>query len=114
MKGYIKMKLLTKEILNAFTKQGDASNKLPKDIKIIVKFFNPVGRGQWYASEWIPEEGIFFGFVSLFNDYNDEMGYFSLKELQEYRGPLGLGIERDMHFKPGSYTLQQLIDGERP
>lgn len=108
------MKLLTKGLLKAFEKQGDTSRQQASETKVIAKFFNPVGAGTWYAAEWIPEEGIFFGFVSLFNDYNDEMGYFSLQELEEYRGPLGLGIERDLHFKPGSYTLQQLIDGERP
>jgi hypothetical protein len=31
-----------------------------------------------------------------------ELGYFSLKELNEARGPLGLPIERDLHFKPKS------------
>ena len=106
------MKLLTKEILNAFTKQSDTSNKNPKDIKIIVKFFNPVGRGQWYATEYDEANRIFFGFVSIFNDYNDELGSFSLDELEEYRGPLGLGIERDLHF--GTHYLNEVLEGERP
>ena len=108
------MKLLTKEILKAFEKQGDTSSKQASETKVIAKFFNPTGAGTWYAAEWIPAEGIFFGFVSIFNDHCDELGYFSLQELEEFRGRMGLGIERDMHFKPGSYTLQQLIDGERP
>lgn len=108
------MKLLNKELLKAFEKQGDISRQKASETKVIAKFFNPVGAGTWYAAEWIPEEGIFFGFVSIFNDYNDELGYFSLQELEEYRGSLGLGIERDLHFKPGSYTLQQLVDGDRP
>ena len=108
------MKLLTKELLKAFEKQGDTSRQKASETKVIAKFFNPIGAGTWYASEWIPEEGIFFGFVSLFNDYNDELGYFSLQELESFRGQFGLGIERDLHFIPGSYTLQQLIDGARP
>jgi hypothetical protein len=29
-----------------------------------------------------------------------ELGSFSLEELQGYKGPLGLGIERDIHFQP--------------
>ena len=106
------MKLLTKEILNAFKKQGDTSNKDPKDTKVIVKFFNPTGAGTWYATEYDETDRIFFGFVSIFNDYNDELGSFSLDELEEYRGPLGLGIERELHF--GDYTLRQIMDGERP
>ena len=106
------MKLLTKEILNNFKKQGSTEGKDPKDIKIIAKFFNPTGAGTWYATEWIPEDEVFFGFVSLFNDYNDELGYFSLPELLEFKGMFGLGIERDRYF--GDHTLQELLDGKRP
>ena len=42
---------------------------------------------------------VFFGLVSLFGDYNDEWGYFSLNELKTYVGKFGLGIERDLHFE---------------
>jgi hypothetical protein len=28
------------------------------------------------------------------------LGYFSLNELKEVRGAMGLKIERDIHFKP--------------
>jgi hypothetical protein len=28
------------------------------------------------------------------------LGYFSLSDLASVKGPLGLGIERDLHFKP--------------
>jgi hypothetical protein len=29
-----------------------------------------------------------------------EFGYISLKELETVRGPMGLPIERDLHWKP--------------
>jgi len=106
------MKLLTKQILADFKKQGYTDGKPSDQVKVIVKFFNPVGAGNWYAVEYDEKERIFFGFVSLFNDWNDELGYFSLDELEAYRGPLGLGIERDMHF--GDHTLQEILDGARP
>ncbi len=106
------MKLLTKQILADFKKQGHTDGKPSNEVKIIAKFFNPVGAGNWYAVEYDEEERLFFGFVSLFNDWNDELGYFSLDELESYRGPLGLGIERDMHF--GDHTLQEVLDGARP
>lgn len=106
------MKLLTAGILKKFEKQGHTDGKDPKDIKIIVKFFNPCGIGTWYATEYMPDERLFFGFVSLYNDYNDALGYFSLDELQSYKGPLGIGIERDMYF--GDYKLQDILDGKRP
>jgi hypothetical protein len=57
------------------------------------------------ASEYDPTAQIFFGYVI---GLEDELGYFSLEELEEARGPLGLPIERDEHFKPASLKeLQQ-------
>ena len=29
-----------------------------------------------------------------------ELGYFSLAEIQDARGPMGLPIERDLHWTP--------------
>ena len=43
------------------------------------------------------EDVTFFGFVV---GHFPELGYFSLSELQSVRGPWGLPIERDLHFKP--------------
>ena len=63
-----------------------------------VKFFTPDSDWTWYASEFDGED-IFFGLVSGFEV---ELGYFSLKELQETKGPMGLHIERDLYFKPKS------------
>jgi len=90
------MKLLTKEILERFAKVG--SQESVADPIIICKFFNPTGAGTWYATEYDPERKEFFGFVSIFGDDNDELGYFSLDELESYVGTFGLGIERDLHF----------------
>ena len=39
----------------------------------------------------------FFGAVS---GIEFELGYFSLSELEQTTGPLGLHIERDLYFKP--------------
>jgi hypothetical protein len=65
-------------------------------------FFTPDSNWTWYASEFDGED-IFFGLVSGFEV---ELGYFSLKEMQEARGPMGLPIERDLHFNP--MTLREL------
>ena len=107
------MKILTKELLKEFEKQGDTSHQKSSKRKVIAKFFNPIGSGAWYAVDYIPETGIFFGFISLFSD-SGKKGYFSIQKLNEDLRPFGLGAERDLHFKPGSYTLKQLIDGDRP
>jgi hypothetical protein len=44
----------------------------------------------------------------LVNGIELELGYFSLKELQQTCGPLGLPIERDVHFEPK--TLKELME----
>lgn len=92
------MKLLTKEIINEFKKVG--SQEQVEDPIVIARFFNPAGIGTWYATEFDEDEQMFFGYVSLFGDHNDEWGYFSLEELQNFRGRFNLGIERDLHSKP--------------
>jgi len=42
-------------------------------------------------------QDMFFGLVVGFEE---ELGYFLLSELRQARGPFGLPIERDIHFKP--------------
>ena len=89
------MKLLNKTIEKRFQKIGRQEGV--KDPIVVAKFFNPTGIGTWYATEYKPEEKMFFGYVSLFGDECDEWGYFSLTELESVRGLMGLGIERDLH-----------------
>ena len=91
------MKLMTQELLRRFAEIGRQEEA--KDPIVVAKFFNPAGAGTWYATEYDPEERIFFGYVSIFGDLNDEWGSFSLDELEDYRGPFCLGIERDRYFK---------------
>ena len=91
------MKLLTQELRARFAKIG--SQETVKDPLVIAKFFNPSGGGTWYAIEYDTEAKIFFGYVSIFGDHNDEWGSFSLDELQTFRGSFGLGIERDRFFE---------------
>jgi hypothetical protein len=90
------MKLMTQKLEKRFKEVGSQA-KVEAPI-IIAKFFNPAGAGTWYATEYDPVHRIFFGYVSIFGDHNDEWGSFSLDELQEYKGPLGIGIERDLYF----------------
>ena len=90
------MKLMTEELEKRFKEVGSQENE--KDPLIIAKFFNPAGAGTWYATEYDPNTKTFFGYVSIFGDYNDEWGYFNLCVLEDFKGPLGLGIERDLYF----------------
>ena len=81
-----------------------SNEEIGLDADAHVKFFTPDSNWSWYASEFDGED-IFFGLVSGFEV---ELGYFSLKELKSVRGPLGLPIERDLHFEPR--TLKELMD----
>ena len=87
---------MTKEIEERFTEVGRQEEV--KDPLVIAKYFNPTGAGTWYATEYDPEARIFFGYVSIFGDHNDEWGSFSLAELEDYEGRFDLGIERDLYF----------------
>jgi len=98
------MKLLTKELEKRFARLGSQEHKSIADHIIVCKFFNPIGAGTWYATEYNPEEKMFFGYVSIFGGGNDDRGYFSLTELESYKGKFGLGIERDLHFTEKKFS----------
>ena len=91
------MKLLTKELRKRLPRLYETEN-MPscKEMMARVKFFSPDSGWTWYVIEFDGED-IFFGYVE---GLEKEFGYFSLKELEEIRGPLGLKIERDLYFKP--------------
>ena len=96
------MKLLTPEII-ATLPALYSQEEVPDPI-VVVKFFTPDSSWTWYATEGQPEESedgktdfLFFGLV---DGMEKELGYFCLSELERARGPLGLPIERDLHFKP--------------
>jgi len=92
------MKLLTKEILKKLPKLGATESEI--DPMAIVKFFHPMSNWTWYATEYSPEERMFFGRV---DGHESELGYFSLDELEQTR-IRGLSIERDMWFKPAKLS----------
>ena len=62
-----------------------------------VKFFSPTSSWTWYITEYNPEDRLFYGLVY---GQEREWGYISLDELESVKGPFGIGIERDLHFKP--------------
>lgn len=95
------MKLITKQIENRLAKYPLYSQDgKGMKAKILCKFFNPCGAGTWYVleAEKLPNGDYrFFGIVDL---YEREYGYFLLSQLKSVRNRFGLGIERDMYFKP--------------
>ncbi|MBU1000284.1 DUF2958 domain-containing protein [Patescibacteria group bacterium] len=88
------MKLLTKRIRSKLPETY--STQYGKDPKVFCKFFLPMTRWTWYATEFDGED-LFFGYVV--GDY-PELGYFRLSELISIEGPYGLTVERDLYFNP--------------
>jgi Protein of unknown function (DUF2958) len=69
------------------------------DLWPVVKLFNPCGAATWLLTEIDPDdENVAWGLCDLGMGF-PEFGTVSLDELAAYRGPFGLGIERDLHFK---------------
>ncbi len=67
------------------------------DPMVLVKLFDPTGSWTWYIIEYDPESRTAFGLV---DGFEAELGDFSMEELVELRGAMGLPIERDIHWTP--------------
>ena len=93
-KGVKYMQLITKELQAKLPPLYACEDK--KDPIVICKFFAPWTNWTWYAIEFDGEDR-FFGYVV---GHDNELGYFSLSELQWIEGPFGLKIERDLYFDP--------------
>jgi hypothetical protein len=65
----------------------------------VVKFFDPTGPATWIITEMMADGDTLFGLCDLGLD-SPELGTVSLSELQSVRLPFGLGIERDVWFRP--------------
>ena len=76
----------------------DSGEEQELDALVQVKFLTPDSPWSRYASE-LDGEDLFLGLVSGFDV---ELGYFSLKELKDVKGPMGLPIERGLYYEPKS------------
>ena len=95
------MKLLTKEVRKTLPLLYSQESLGGKAVAH-VKFFTPDSSWTFWATEFDGED-TFFGLV---DGHEKELGYFSLRELTEVRGPMGLPIERDLWWKPK--TLEEI------
>lgn len=88
------MQLLTKELRKKLPPIG--TTQAQENPMAICKFFTPDANWTWWPFEFDGKD-TFFGAVS---GMEFELGNFSLSELQETTGALGLHVERDLYFKP--------------
>ena len=98
------MKLLTKYLRQKLEENHremvscrDEGREEPDQVPV-VKFFTPWGRGTWLLTELCPD-GRMFGLCDLGMGF-PELGFVGLWEIEEIRGPAGMKIERDRHWKP--------------
>lgn len=104
------MKLLTKELMRRLPPSQEGKGD---EAVVYAKFFTPDSNWTWYVTEAmavLDEETevplkevngrgfIDVRFFGLVDGFERELGYFSLRELEAARGPLGLSIERDRYW----------------
>ena len=77
-----------------------AQDGLGDEAIVHVKYFDPTGSYTWYLTELDPEEGIAFAYTVSSHCPEGELGYVSIPELAEIVVRFGLGVERDIHWKP--------------
>ena len=91
------MQLLTEKIKKRipalYSRESDT------DMRFVCKFFDPCGSWTWYVLEGEELENGDWRLYGLVDGLEKEWGYFMLSDLEKVRGPLGLGIERDVYFE---------------
>ena len=103
------MKLFSKAIDKKLFQQYPIGSELSKQ-DVVVKIFNPSGRGTWYILNSDPEDPDYlWAIVDL--GYGAEVGSVSRNDLEAYRGGYGLGLERDLSFDP--INAEELYKGLR-
>lgn len=94
--------LMTKELEKTFKEYpiGSQDGK-GMQAEVVVKYFNPCGRGTWLITEGEKQEDddwLLFGYCHLFEW---EWGYVLLSELESVQLPFGLKIERELYVTGG-------------
>ena len=77
----------------------------------VVKFFDPSGAATWLITELMPDGDTLFGLCDLGLD-SPELGTVSLADLKSVRVRVGLGIERDVWFRP-RFSLSVYVEAAR-
>ncbi|MBR1154300.1 DUF2958 domain-containing protein [Bradyrhizobium sp. JYMT SZCCT0428] len=81
----------------------------------VVKLFTPDANATWLIIEVDPDDPDRLFALCDLGSGCPELGYVSLAELSALRGPLGLSVERDAHFKPkkplSNYADEALAKG---
>ena len=88
------MELIPQDLLKTIPKLYETEEQ--NNPIVYIKLF--LDSWTWYITELSIDGDI--GFAYVVSPFGAELGYFSLEEIKEIRGSLGLGVERDLSFKP--------------
>jgi hypothetical protein len=91
--------LIPKELLKNIPKLYETENIL--DTVAYIKVF--LENWTWYITELSKDGDICFGYV--ISPFGAERGYFSLEEIKSIKGSFGIGVERDLSFKPTRLSI---------
>lgn len=89
------MELLPKELFKQVPRLYEQENV--EDPIVHIKYFTPDANWYWLTTEVDEDGDVMFGLVYGFEK---EWGYYSLTELKQVRGALGLPVERDLYYEP--------------
>jgi hypothetical protein len=89
------MELISKEILKNIPNLYETQDL--EDPLCHIKLFTPDANFTWYIIEVSIDENLCYGYVK---GLENELGYFSLDEIVDIRGSLGLKVEIDSSFTP--------------
>ena len=111
------MNLFTKSQLEKLLKNGAVANRermgeieAEMTRQPVVKLFTPWGSATWLISEIDPDnQDIAFGLCDLGMGC-PEMGSVSIAELLSVSGPMGLQVERDLHWAAGKSLVAYADD----
>ena len=93
--------LITKELEKIIPAMYSEESTKLEDKTVYAKFFTPDSNWTWWVLEYDKPKQLMFCMV---HGHEKELGYVSLTELENVRGPLGLKVERDLHFTLKKYS----------
>lgn len=87
--------LMTREIAEGLPRLYEQDGA--EDPTVCVHYFSCVNGWDWWLLEFDGTDEAF----GLVEGYDDELGYFSIKEMEELNRQMGFAaVERDEHFEP--------------
>ena len=78
----------------------------------VVKLFTPDANAAWLLTELDPSDNVLFGLCDLGLGFA-ELGSVSLDEIEAFRGPFGLPIERDRFFEANRPLSHYAVDAAK-